>query len=127
MNQEEILKTLKELGYPLEELRKYPWFERGEGRPDIDIDSKNVFSQGREYEGQEYLFPTVATPFEARGIPFRDDYLVDLLQDEEFQMNEVISEKFHLGENWGIPVESQEQGNLLGDLIHQYMGSLGGF
>ena len=42
-------------------------------------------------------------------------------------MNEAVSEKFHLGENWGIPVESKEHGTLLGYLLSQYAGLKGGF
>ena len=35
MNQEEVIKALTELGYPLENLRQYPWFERAESNPDL--------------------------------------------------------------------------------------------
>ena len=121
MNEEEILKALEVFGLPsIKELRKYPWFSRAESRPDINIPIEeglgNVYSYGASYDDQNYLFPGIATPFEMYG-QGRQDTL-------EYVPNEVVSEKFHLGENWGIPVESQEEGSLLGDLISQYMGSL---
>ena len=121
MNQKEILKALEIFGLPqIQELRQYPWFQRAESRPDIYIDDvegrKNVFSYGESYDDQNYLFPGVATPFEMYG-EGRGDTL-------NYVPNEVVSKKFHLGENWGIPVESEEQSNLLGYLISQYMGSL---
>ena len=121
VNEEEILKALEVFGLPSrQELRKYPWFERAEARPDINIPIEegfgNVYSHTASYDDQNYLFPGLATPFEMYG-QGRQDTL-------EYVPNEVVSEKFHLGENWGIPVESQEHGNLLGYLISQYMGSL---
>ena len=131
MSQEEIIKALTELGYPLENLRQYPWFERAESNPDLYmleslspmnrlLDKRmNVYSYGENIGGQEYLFPGVATPQEMYGdsVFNSSDYL-------EYVPNEVVSQKLMMGDNWGIPVESPEQSDLLGGLISQYMSSL---
>tara|TARA_R100001530_G_scaffold134563_1_gene109676 strand:- start:704 stop:1129 length:426 start_codon:yes stop_codon:yes gene_type:complete len=141
MNQEEIIKALTEIGYPLEKLRQYPWFRRGEQYPGVNIDNRNVWSQGVEYGGQEYLAPGVATQSEIQGIPLQGieglNYtshsrpvsadMQEVPYDVTGQKLKEQSSMSYLGQPWGVPVEDPDEGTMLGELISRYMGSLSGF
>ena len=138
MSQEEIIKALTELGYPLEELRQYPWFRGGERHPEANINNRNVWSQGVEHGGQEYLVPGVATSYEMHGLPINPfastSHSRRLSADMQEVPYDVTGEKLHaqgsvtyLGQPWGIPVENPDEGTILGELLSKYMGSLSGF
>jgi len=119
----------------LQELRKYPWFKRGEEHPLVNIDNRNVWSQGVEHGGQEYLVPGVATSYEMHGLPINPFASTSHSRPLSSDMQEVPYDVTHkklkeqnqmtyLGQPWGIPVESPDQGTMLGQLISKYMGSL---
>ena len=141
MSQEEIIKALTSLGYPLEKLRQYHWFRRGEQHPSVSIDNRNIWSQGVEHRGQEYLVPGVATQNEIWGISPQGieglDYtshsrpvsadMQEIPHGVTDRKLEEQSSMSYLGQPWGIPVKNPDEGTLLGELISKYMGSLGGF
>ena len=122
---EGLIKILDEMGYPLEKLREYAWFKRAEENPDISLDNKNVYSQGIEYEGQEYLVPGVATPKEMRGsVVFPSNYLEEVPDYITKEFIKDMENMDYLGQPWGIPVKDSTESNTLGALISRYMGML---